>query len=425
MSAKQRVGIVIIGGGMTGIAVGRLLQRGGFKDFVVLEKAAEAGGLCRSRNVGGHVFDEGGGHFLCSKYPEVYEFIFDHLPRSEFNTFERVSKISLQGSVIDYPIEYNLWQLPIERQVEYVIGCVRAAVDSTQRPPVHFEEWVRWKLGDEIADNYMIPYNRKIWGCEPDRLDTDWLDKLPDNDPKQILRSCLDRQMDRSVFPSHQTFMYPKHGGFQTIFDELLKPVSKHVRLSTPVTSLRRAGRDWIVNETYNAELIVNTIPWTAVHAVTEGAPSVAGELPHLQTSGLVVTLHEQEYDHDAHWTYIPDADIPHHREFYIRNFAPHSAPGGIFRETNARHYKGLPGTRAAHHSEHAYPIPLRGHSAAATAVWSAYAEQGVIGVGRWGQHRYYNSDVCIREAMRLTPEYLARGSRAAADAMATAGALT
>jgi protoporphyrinogen oxidase len=423
MSAKQQVAIVIIGGGMTGIAVARLLQLGGFKDFVVLEKAAEAGGLCRSRTTGGHVLDEGGGHFLCSKYPEVYDFIFDHLPRSEFNTFERVSKISLQGSIIDYPVEYNLWQLPVERQVEYLISCVRAADASNRRPPAHFEEWVRWKLGDEIADNYMIPYNRKIWGCEPERLDTDWLDKLPNNDARQIVRSCLDRRMDKSVFPSHQTFLYPKRGGFQAIFDALLKPVSQHVRLSSPLASLRRAGRNWIVNEAYSAELVVNTIPWTALHAVTEGAPAIGSELPRLQTSGLVVTLHEQAYDHNTHWTYIPDADVSHHREFYIRNFAPHSAPDGIFRETNARHYNSLPGTLAAHHSEHAYPIPLRGHDAAAKAVWNAYAEQGVIGVGRWGQHRYYNSDVCIREAMRLTPEYLARGSRAAADAMATAGA--
>jgi UDP-galactopyranose mutase len=159
------------------------------------------------------------------------------------------------------------------------------------------------------------------------------------------------------------------------------------------------------------------------LHAVTNDGPAIDDDLARLQTSGLVVTLHEEAYDHGDHWTYIPDPDIPYHREFYIRNFAPHSAPNGIHRETNARYFRGLQGMQAVHHSQYAYPIPVQGHDAAAKAVWSAYAELGVVGVGRWGQHRYYNSDVCIREAMRLTPEYLAKGSRAAADAMATTGA--
>ncbi len=419
MSAHQRVGIVIVGAGITGAAVARLLQRAGFDSFVLLEKASQPGGLCRSRTVQGHVLDTGGGHFLCSKYPDVYDFIFDHLPKSEFNTFERVSKIALHGEVIDYPIEYSLWQLPRERQAEYLISCMKASFAGNERPSGNFEEWVRWRLGDAIADNYMIPYNRKIWGCEPNELDTDWLAKLPANDVRQIVEAWLERRVDRAVYPSHSTFMYPKRGGFQTLFDAIARPIENHIRLSSPLASLRRAGRDWIVNDTYCAELVVNTIPWTAFHAVVNDGPPVDEELVRVQASPLVVSLHEQSYDHDIHWTYVPDPAANHHREFFIRNFAPHSAPNGVFRETNARHFAGAEGALAIHYNEHAYPIPLKGHAQAADRVWKAYAERGVIGIGRWGQHRYYNSDVCIREALLMTPKYLSGGGRAAADAMA------
>ena len=162
MSLKT-VGTVIIGGGITGVTVGRLLQQGGFDDFVILEKELEPGGLCRSRVIGGHVLDLGGGHLLCSKYRDVYQFIFDHLPASEFNSFDRVSKIALHDHVIDYPIEYNLWQLPIDEQITYLLSCIRAGESEGDRRANNFEEWVRGKLGDAIADNYMIPYNRKIW----------------------------------------------------------------------------------------------------------------------------------------------------------------------------------------------------------------------------------------------------------------------
>ena len=122
----QPVGVVIVGAGITGVTVARLLQQRGLDDFVILEAEPEPGGLCRSRLVGDHVLDLSGGHFLCSKYPEVYDFIFSHLPESEFGSFQRVSKVRLGEDVIDYPIEYNIWQLPREKQVEYLIGHTRS-----------------------------------------------------------------------------------------------------------------------------------------------------------------------------------------------------------------------------------------------------------------------------------------------------------
>jgi protoporphyrinogen oxidase len=99
---------LIIGGGLTGVSTGRLLQQKGINNFIILEAESEAGGLCRTKMIGDHVLDIGGGHFLCSKYPEVYDFIFSHLPSSEFNIFPRVSKIILDKNIIDYPVESNL-----------------------------------------------------------------------------------------------------------------------------------------------------------------------------------------------------------------------------------------------------------------------------------------------------------------------------
>jgi len=404
----QNIGVIIVGGGITGISFGRLLQLGGFEDFLILEKEETAGGLCQSQCIKGHVLDLGGGHLLCSRHPEVYDFIFAHIPADEFHTFERVSKIAFDNETVDYPIEYNLWQLPLEKRVDYLTSCMQAA--RTAEAPENFEDWVRWKLGDAIADKYMIPYNRKVWGVEPNELDTDWLQKIPHHDTRLIVKTCLMGQGDQSVLPSHQTFMYPKRGGFQRIFDAIHDPVQRHARLSNPLINLRRTGDHWVVNESYRTKLVINTIPWGVLHSATHSPPQVSDEVARLRTSGLVVTLHEEAYDHDCHWTYVASPGQPHHREFYINNFAPHSEPNGIFRETNIKRFGGAPDALAVHINEHAYPIPLKGHSEAARQVWTAYANIGVIGVGRWGQHRYYNSDVCIREAMRTAQELLTRG---------------
>jgi protoporphyrinogen oxidase len=414
----ERGDVLIVGAGITGVAVGRLLQKAGVSDFVILEKEQTAGGLCRSVIVDGHVLDIGGGHLLGSKYQEAYDFIFSHIPQTDFNLFDRVSKIHLNGQLIDYPVEYSLWQLPLESRIKYLISCIQAAGKSAENSPRDFEEWVRQRLGDAIADDYMIPYNRKIWGVEPTELDVDWLQKIPAYDAEQIVRSCLDHSSFTQSFPSHQTFMYPRKGGFQSLFDAIMRPVKDHIRLSTPLTSLRRQGDHLIVNERYAARLVVNTIPWSVLHTATQQAPAVGEHIQKLVTSSLAVTLHEAAYDDDTQWTYMPDPGLAHHREFYIRNFAPHSAPNGVFRETNLRRFLPTRDALFTYVNEHAYPIPVRGHANAANAVWSAYADFGVIGVGRWGQHRYYNSDVCIREAIRMTSAYLDGGVRAAIDAM-------
>jgi protoporphyrinogen oxidase len=411
--------MVIVGAGITGITVARLLQQRGFDDLVILEKESEPGGLCRSKLINGHVLDIGGGHFLCSRYPEVYQFIFAHLPESEFNCFTRVSKLVLGGDVIDYPLEYNIWQLPKERQIEYLISCIRTGEQAGSRQPKNFREWIEWKLGHRIANDYMLPYNRKIWGVEPDELDVDWLEKIPPFDLHRIVETCLAREPDLDKMPSHQSFYYPKQGGFQTIFDAIHARVQEKVRLSMPLRSLRRDRTNWIVNDEYSTPTIVNTIPWPVFHHKVSRPPAgLTRDLQRLKTSALVVSLHEAPYRHDWHWCYVPDPELAHHREFFIQNYAPHSAPNGLYRETNRLRWQSARDAIYVHDNQDAYPIPLRGHTAAADKVRNRYAESSVLGVGRWGQHRYFNSDVCIREAMKLVERFIEGGVESAADTM-------
>src|SRR5665254_20494 len=91
--------IVIIGGGLSGVSFGRLLQLSGFEDFVILEAEDEPGGLCRSELAGGHVLDISGGHFLCSRYPEVYDFISVSYTPLTLPTLLRVSILVVAASL--------------------------------------------------------------------------------------------------------------------------------------------------------------------------------------------------------------------------------------------------------------------------------------------------------------------------------------
>ena len=60
----MRVKYLILGAGPAGLSLACSLLKKGEKDFFILEKNNEVGGLCRSRDVDGAPLDIGGGHFL-------------------------------------------------------------------------------------------------------------------------------------------------------------------------------------------------------------------------------------------------------------------------------------------------------------------------------------------------------------------------
>ena len=53
-----------------------------------------------------------------------------------------------------------------------------------------------------------------------------------------------------------------------------------------------------------------------------------------------VISLWEREpYIHDFHWKYIPSPEVEQHREFYIKNIAPHSKEGGVMTDINYKRW--------------------------------------------------------------------------------------
>jgi protoporphyrinogen oxidase len=153
---------IILGAGPSGLAFAHTLLMRGETSFIVLEKEPVAGGLCRSLNIDGAPLDVGGGHFLDVKLSQVLDLLFRFLPRNEWNEYERISRINLKGNTIDYPLEANLWQLPLHDQLNYLESIAQAGCIRKQEMPESFEDWIRWKLGDRIANDYMLPYNKKL-----------------------------------------------------------------------------------------------------------------------------------------------------------------------------------------------------------------------------------------------------------------------
>ncbi len=403
---------IVIGAGITGLTLCKKFREAGISDVLVLEADNRVGGLCKTEEIEGHQLDIGGGHFFHTKHPEIFEYVFSHLPKSEFHYYERVSKIELEGTTIDYPVESNVWQLPIEQQIKYLISIIRNGESQNKPEPQNYEEWVRWKLGDAICDNYMIPYNEKLWGVKLNQMDCDWLYKIPQVNVEEVIKYSLEKKADVNKFPAHIHFYYPIKGGFQKIVDALAEDEKEYIHLNTRVVDLKYRDERWIVNNEFETKYVVNTVPWNSLYRALGEPTELSDDFAKIQYNRLMISLYEKPYNHNWHWRYIPDIQKTYHREFYIHNFAVDSKENGMYLESNLDRYQN----RLSEYdgkliyeveTDAAYPIPVIGHKNAIKHILEYYEPKGLYGVGRWGQHQYQNADVAMYEALNFVEKQI------------------
>jgi protoporphyrinogen oxidase len=389
---------IIIGGGISGVSIARMLQKAGI-EFIILEKDNIPGGICRTIEFNGHYLDIGGGHFLCSKYKEVYDFIFEHIPKNNFNKYARVSKINIEGNIIDYPVEANINQLPFDIFFEYLKSIFLSGKNMGIEEPKKYIDWIKWKLGEKIANNYMIPYNQKIWGKLFSDMDIEWLYKIPNINLKDLVNNFMNPFNNENFYPSHYYFYYPKEGGFQMIFDSIFKKVKTKLRNNYKITSIENKKNKWIINNEIESDIIINTAPWKSFKGILKDEVFIQN-IDTLKHNSIMVSLYEENYIHNYHWLYEPDLSKNYHRRFFIKNFSQSSKYNGIYDETNIDRFKDNEKYIYNHYNEVAYPIPVTGEKI--KEIINFYNSKKFYGLGRWGQWQYFNSDVCIFECFKL-----------------------
>ena len=387
--------ILVLGAGPAGLALAcRLVQRGR-RDVLVLEREAEAGGLCRSAFVDGAPLDIGGGHILDTRRPGADRFLFGFLPESEWNLFRRDSRILLHGREIGSPLEANIWQLDEATQRRYLADIAAAGCNAGVPKPERFVEWIAWKLGRAIAEDYMLPYNRKMFGDNLDDLGTYWLEKLPDVSYEETLRSCRERR-PYGTQPGHATFLYPKTHGFGELWRRMAESLGDRLLLGVPAETLDVAARR--VNGEFSADLVVNTVPWTSFRRLDGLSDASLAAVSSLRHTSVDIEYRPETLPSPAHWIYDPDPSVPEHRRMLRPNFRPGSR--GHWTETRAERSGPARGPRFR--MDYAYPLNTVGKNEAVAALLGECRPRGVLGLGRWGEWQHYNSDLVVERALAL-----------------------
>jgi protoporphyrinogen oxidase len=383
----MNVKYLILGAGPAGLSFAATLQKRGEESFVVLEKEREAGGLCRSVLCDGTAVDIGGGHILDVRRKEVLDFLFSYMPRNEWNFYTRNTKVVVKGHTVGYPLEANIWQFPLGEQLEYLESMAKVNFSRAAEMPARFTDWIYWKFGEKIAEDYMIPYNQKIWSCDLNKLGTHWLEKLPDVSFRETLASCLERA-PHGTLPAHAQFYYPKEAGYGEVFLRIAESLGEHVRYGCPVYSL---ADDNTVNGEFRGKYIVNTVPW---HEFALPCDEVAS----LEYTSVDIDYYVETFDTDSQWTYYADTGLSYHRKWHRGNII--DGARGHWTETNARRRKE---TGTAHfENKYAYPLNTLAKPAAIRSLLETMRKRNVYGLGRWGEWEHLNSDVAVEHGIEL-----------------------
>ena len=337
--------VAILGGGITGVTVARLLDDRGI-DWQLFEASDRLGGLCRSETVDGFVADRAGGHIIFSKNKEVLDFVLSAVEDLGTHESKRKSAIFYRGNFVQYPFENGLGDLPKEDNFQCLAGYVEADFARRQgaESPGNFKDWCNWRFGTGISEKFMFPYNEKIWKTDLAEMSTSWVaGRVPDAPVEDVLRASIGIRTEG--YKHQSVFWYPLEGGFESIVKGIaLKLDQSRMRIGEPVKSLVKTADGFEVDGVHFDD-VVSTIPLPELGKIVTEVPNEVAEafatLPFTSVASILVALDRPE-ESDRSWIYFPHPENgPFNRVTHISNYSPRNAPEGKRRADGRGHLQG------------------------------------------------------------------------------------
>jgi protoporphyrinogen oxidase len=431
---KKRV--VILGAGLTGLSAAWHLQKNG-AETLVFEKEPEAGGLCRSKKLGGFTFDYDG-HLLHFKHRYTFELIKDLL-KDNLSGHYKSSWIYSCGRYTRYPFQANLYGLPPSIIKECLMGFIEASQDGHKKDTANFLAWINKTFGAGIARHFMVPYNTKFWTVPPEEMSCAWLDGfIPVPSLNQVIEGTIQENKKPLGYNAH--FWYPKKGGISQVSSALSQGI-KNIFYNSRIVQINPLKKQISIaggNNKERYDYLISTLPLPEMpHLIKDLAAETQAPFKKLKWNSIFNLNIGIKADDESgrHWIYFPEKELSFFRIGFYNNFSSHLAPPGhtslyievsyspgqpinkadiICRiEADLKHTGILPSTekiccRDANDIKYGYPIYDMHYNDAREKIIKYLLRKDIFGAGRYGSWRYFSMEDAILDGKEAAEKVLA-----------------
>jgi protoporphyrinogen oxidase len=415
-----------VGGGPAGLAVAHALQG----DTLVLERETEVGGLCRSIEHKGGVFDIGG-HSFHTPHPGVASLLHDVTDGGLYQQ-TRDARVYAFGTLIPYPFQRFYELLPRPDIVRACADGLTEEATSDNGEPSDFEEYIRQRFGHGIAEHFMLPYNRKLWARDIKNISCEWT-------AERIAAPKGDREKFEDVGGKRRPLQpdtrvgYPVRGGFQEIFRGLAGHVPA-VETNAPVARIVPDERIAVTTDSrvFGWDTLVTTIPLPELVKIVDGMPErirVAAAGLDYMSLRVELILVGRRLNTPIQRIYSAEADIPPHKIALNHNSSDSLRRRdchAIMAEVSVSPEKVVDVEAIAPRTvdllceigvldsaadvawtghvdvQYAYPVYTHERPGLLAEIKDWLRSRNIHTVGRFGDWEYVNSDRCVHKGLEL-----------------------
>jgi len=424
---------ILIGAGPSCIAFAREFK----ENTLIFEKGNDIGGLCRSFEIGGGVFDLGG-HSFHTPYDDVFNTVNSLFDGGLFSQ-KRNAFVYFKNQLIPYPFQKFFNLINDEKIVDECqsgLDLVNSKHGNTDVSK-NYEEFLINKFGSGIASHFMLPYNRKLWAKDLKNMSFEWGSQRVaeakgfKNEEKF---NTTGGGGERKALQPDSIISYSPTGGFQEIFNQLIKGVNCDVLLNKEVKKIIPQEKKVICkdgSESYY-NFLVSSAPLPDLIRMTETVPKYLIDLTdELQYISLRVEfiLIDKRLKTDIQRIYNSEPEIPFHKmafnhnsSDYLRSKDKHAIMAEISiseeKEIDAKNIsknvidlliklniiKSREEVAWTSHQniKYGYPVYTNDRLEIVGKIRSWLKDRDIYTIGRFGEWEYINSDKCIMKGANL-----------------------
>lgn len=325
----------IVGAGPSGLTAAYKLLKGG-KTVLLIERNDKIGGLARSYNYDGQIFDIGPKRFHTDDQI-VLDFI-DEVTKGDIFTIGRSTKVHFLNKYFEWPLQTkDLIKMPPH-------VSLKCFFDLLRKPEIKdgqsFREYIVSKYGETLYQLFFAPYTSKFLRWDALDIHSDWAST-------GINRTVIDKRVDANtlmalvkslVLPSKvkTEFLYPSKGGFGGFYERLVELCHQydgfHLMVNDEIVSLDRQEKKLGAGTKNGQSLSFGDLIWTGnLNNLTKIITSDQ-RVNYLNTIFYnIICKQEGVTNKTAQWIYVSNGDSLISRITCMREFAPYTCKEGYY----------------------------------------------------------------------------------------------